>query len=271
VLGRVSRALGRRLTSEEASAILEVESFRMGEELRQRVEGVVDDPETAGALKPWYRMLCKRPCPSDTYLQAFNRENVTLVDTSGRGVDAITATAVVVRNRQYEIDCLIFASGFEVGTPFGQRAGYDVRGIDGNRLSEKWKDGPVTYHGMFAHGFPNAFFMGTMQTAHNPNVTHMLDEQATHLAYVVGSTIERGARAVEATIAAEAEWGAEIHRLGLRTSFDAACTPSYYTSEGDIDNPWGIVRNRYGGGVLKFRDLLRKWRADDALAGLVLR
>jgi cation diffusion facilitator CzcD-associated flavoprotein CzcO len=271
VLGRVSRAIGRRLTTEEASAILEIESFRMGEELRQRVEDLVDDRETAEALKPWYRMLCKRPCPSDTYLQTFNRENVTLVDTGGCGVDAITPDSVVADGQEYTIDCLIFASGFEVGTPFGQRAGYEVLGCDGLRLSEKWKAGPVTYQGMFAHDFPNTFFMGTTQTAHNPNVTHMLDEQATHLAYVVGSTIERGARAVEATTAAEDEWVAEIHRLGRRNSFDAECTPSYYTSEGDIENPWGIVRNRYGGGVLKFRDLLRKWRAEDALAGLVLR
>jgi cation diffusion facilitator CzcD-associated flavoprotein CzcO len=269
-LSRVSEALGRKLTSEEKSAILEIESFRMGEELRSRVDDLVDDPATAEALKPWYRMLCKRPCPSDTYLQAFNRANVTLVDTNGRGVDAITGTGVVVGEQEYDIDCLVVASGFEVGTPFGQRAGYDIVGRDALSLSEKWADGPATFQGMFVHGFPNTFFMGTIQTAHNANVTHMLDDQAVHLAHVVGQSYERGAEILEATQVAEDEWVAELRSMAMRTNFDSECTPSYYTSEGDIENPWGIVANRYGGGILLFRDRMRKWRADGELEGLIL-
>jgi cyclohexanone monooxygenase len=270
-LARVSEQLGRRLTSEEKSAILEIESFRMGEELRDRVDALVDDPATADALKPWYRMLCKRPCPSDTYLQAFNRANVTLVDTNGHGVDEITPGGVVVDGQEYEIDCLVVASGFEVGTPFGQRAGYDVVGCDALRLSEKWADGPSTFQGMFVHGFPNTFFMGTIQTAHNANVTHMLDDQAAHLAHVVGEAYARGAQVVEATQAAEDDWVAEVRGMAMRTTFDSECTPSYYTSEGDLENPWGIVANRYGGGILLFRDRMRKWRANGDLDGLDLR
>ena len=84
---------------------------------------IVTDPATAESLKAWYRLNCKRTGFHDDYLATFNRPNVTLVDTDGRGVERFTENAVVVNGVEYEIDALIFATGFEVGTEFTRRLG----------------------------------------------------------------------------------------------------------------------------------------------------
>src|SRR3546814_6794106 len=124
-------------------------------EIRARIEFEVKDPATAEALKPWHRRWCKRPLFSDDYLPTFNRPNVTLVDTAGKGIERMTETGVVVAGEEYEVDCLIFATGFETGTEYTRRAGYDVVGRGGLELSEHWKDGMKTFQGMFTRGFPN--------------------------------------------------------------------------------------------------------------------
>ncbi|MEB4209779.1 NAD(P)/FAD-dependent oxidoreductase [Mycobacterium sp. 94-17] len=268
---RVSRALGRRLTPAETSELLELQSFSLGEELRREIDSVVEDPATAAALKPWYRMLCKRPCPFDGYLETFNRPNVTLVDTDGRGVDRITRQGAVFNDTEYPVDCLIFASGFEIGTSITSRIGCDAVGTDGLLLSERWADGPHTMHGFLTRGFPNLLFMGTTQTAHHANVTHMLDEQARHITHLLSEVRHRGAHVLEATDAGEAAWRAEMQRSASSTRFDAECTPGYYNSEGDLDNPWGIVANRYGAGPVRFWEMLKSWRAEGTLEGIELR
>src|SRR3546814_663181 len=132
-------------------------------EIRARVDELVHDRNTAEALKPWYRQFCKRPCFHDDYLQAFNRPNVHLIDTDGRGVDRITETGVVVDGTEHELDCLIYATGFEVGTAYTRRAGYDVTGARGQTLSDHWADGMRSLHGMHVHGFPNMFLLGHAQ------------------------------------------------------------------------------------------------------------
>ena len=176
------------------------------EEIRARVDAIVDDPDTAEALKPYYRQFCKRPCFHDEYLDAFNRPNVTLVDTDGRGVDRITERGVVVGDTEYELDCLIFATGFEVGTDYTRRAGYEVVGRDGLTLSEKWADGASTLHGMHTRGFPNCFIFSLTQSGFTVNFPHLLDEQSTHLAYILGHAFEHGVRVIEASEEAEAAW-----------------------------------------------------------------
>src|ERR1700733_13436235 len=101
------------------------------QKIRARVDEIVQDRATAGALKAWYRQFCKRPCFHDEYLATFNRDNVTLVDTNGKGVQRITERGVVVEGREYALDCLIFATGFEVGTEYTRRAGCEIYGRDG--------------------------------------------------------------------------------------------------------------------------------------------
>ena len=116
-------------------AAYEESDFEKMSEIRARASDVVRDPVTAGRLKAWYRQLCKRPCFHDEYLQAFNRPNTHLVDTDGQGVSWITPSGVEAAGRSFALDCIIYASGFEVGTPYARRAGFEVTGLGGVTLS----------------------------------------------------------------------------------------------------------------------------------------
>ena len=137
--------------------------FEKMEKIRARAEEIVNDPKTAESLKPYYRQFCKRPCFHDEYLKTYNRESVTLVDTDGKGLDKITEKGIFFNGKEYEVDCIIFATGFEVGTEYTRRSGYEIVGKNNLSISEKWKDGLVTYHGMHCRGFPNTFFFGPAQ------------------------------------------------------------------------------------------------------------
>ncbi len=259
-------------SKQEMALATEMADFRKMEKIRARVDAIVRDRATAEALKPYYRQFCKRPCFHDEYLDTFNRPNVTLVDTEGRGVERMTPRGLVVRGVEYELDCLIFATGFEVGTSYTRRSGYDVIGRGGVKLSEKWAGGATTFHGLHSHGFPNCYFMGFVQSALTPNFPHLLNEQAKHIAYVVGNARERGITAVEATAEAEAEWVATIRRLArLGQRFFQECTPGYYNGEGKPEQQSGLIANSYGGGPIEFFKLLKDWRDTGELRGLKLR
>lgn len=261
---------GVDLSPEGIQRAVELADLQKMEQIRARVDELVDDPETAELLKPYYRQFCKRPCIDNDYLPAFNRPNVTLVDTSGKGVDRITATGVVVGEREYEVDCLIYASGFEVGTPLSQRGGFEIIGSQGETLMEKWADGLRTMHGMHMHGFPNLFLMSIGQSANTVNYTHVLDEQAIHLAYIVARAREIGAVTVEVSAEAEEAWVDACRGQTNNRGFFEDCTPGYYNNEGQARNPqngpYGV-----GPGTIEFLQLLGDWRAADELAGLELR
>ncbi|NNF12274.1 MAG: NAD(P)/FAD-dependent oxidoreductase, partial [Gemmatimonadetes bacterium] len=168
-----------------ANAFQEADIEKMSE-IRARIDDVVDDPETADALKAWYWQFCKRPCFHDEYLDAFNSPNTHLVDTNGQGVESVTPAGVVAGGREYELDCLIFASGFEVGTAYTDRAGFEVTGRDGRRLSEEWRDGMRTMQGTYVHGFPNAFLVQPFQGGNLiSNIPHNLVEAARTIAMIV--------------------------------------------------------------------------------------
>jgi cyclohexanone monooxygenase len=267
-----SRKLGRRLTPQEKAELMELSDFRKMEQVRARVDSIVEDPATADALKPWYRQFCKRPCFHDEYLQTFNLPNVTLVDTDGRGVERLTERGVVVDGREYEVDCLIFATGFEVGTTYTRRAGYDVIGRDGLTLSQKWSEGWRTLHGLQVNGFPNCFFLGFTQTAVTVSVPYALNEQAKHVTYILDTARRRGASTVEATLDGEQGWLAEMRdKARIAERFYGACTPGYYNNEGKLGNPNGFFAGMYGAGPIRFFQLLDDWRADGQLAGVDLR
>jgi cyclohexanone monooxygenase len=231
----------------------------------------VQDRATAEALKPYYRQFCKRPCFHDEYLQTFNLPNVTLVDTKGRGVERITPKGVVVDGVEYAVDCLIYATGFEVGTDYSRRAGYEIRGRDGVTLTDHWADGVRTLHGMHSRGFPNCFIMGPQQTGFTVNFPHMLNEQSKHIAYIVRHATDQGARTVEVSEAAEAEWVNTIIGLAVMAQqFLEECTPGYYNNEGKPGERSG-QNGFYGGGSVEFFRILNEWRAAGKLAGLELR
>ena len=267
-----SRRLGRRLDPDEKQQMMELLDFRKMNGVRSRVDSVVGDASTAEMLKPWYRQFCKRPCFHDGYLPAFNRPNVTLVDTDGRGVERITPHGVVVGDVEYEVDCLVFSTGFEVGTGYTRRAGFDVRGRDGVELSARWADGARTFHGLQSRGFPNMAFIGFIQTATTVNIPHALAEQAAHLAHFLTEVRDRGFDVVETSQAAEDSWQDEIARTAVMArSFYEECTPGYYNNEGRVTDGTGYAAGMYGGGPVRFFQLLADWRAAGDLPGLEMR
>ena len=271
-VARESKRLGRKLTSEERKEFLEMADIRTMENIRNRVETVVSDSETAEHLKPWYARWCKRPCFHDEFLDTFNRDNVSLVDTNGKGVQEITAKGVVVDGQLYELDCLIFSTGFEVGTNFAGRLGFEINGVGSEPLSAKWENGLKTLHGMYTAGFPNLFFTGTTQTGVTYNYTHMVLEQTAHLAHVLKSTKDRNLGRIEATKDGEADWVNEIRRLArYGTAYYEQCTPGYFSGEGNLEDPNGILSGSYGAGPVAFFELLRDWREDGGFKGLELK
>jgi cation diffusion facilitator CzcD-associated flavoprotein CzcO len=234
---------------------------------------VVEDPATAEALKPWYRQLCKRPCFHDDYLDAYNLPGVHLVDTDGRGVERIDATGAWAGGEHVALDCLIFASGFEVGTPYARRCGFETTGRDGETLSEHWADGMSTLHGMHVAGFPNLFIIGHSQGANLiSNITHNLTEAARTASVVIARARELGAVEVEATPEAEAAWIAPIAlaERGMLGSED--CTPGYYNNEGGpIGRRERLNSGGFPQGPVAFFDHIARWRATPELPGLELR
>ncbi|HVA73404.1 MAG TPA: NAD(P)/FAD-dependent oxidoreductase [Acidimicrobiales bacterium] len=275
IIGRLVRRIsddgGSDMSAVALARNLELADFEKMEQIRSRVDEVVSDPATAAALKPWYRQFCKRPCFHDEYLQSFNRPNVSLVDTDGHGVERVTAKGVVARGREYEVDCIIFATGFEVGTAYTRRAGYDIRGSAGQALSEHWADGMRTLHGMHVDAFPNMFVLGHTQGAFTANYPHLLDEASIHVAHIVSCALDEEVIEVEATPAAVDEWLAVLKESArdLR-SFQEQCTPGYYNNEGR-PGEGGLLGNSYGKGPMAFFEMMDEWRDKGDFAGLELR
>ena len=268
-----SRKLGRRLTSYEKGELMELADYHEDERRpRARAEQMVQDGDTADSLKPWYRQFCKRPCFHDEYLPTFNRPNVTLVDTQGMGVDRMTPKGVVANGQEYAVDCLIFATGFEVGTSYTRRAGYDITGRDGQTLSDKWADGILTLHGFSTSGFPNCFFLGFTQSVVTVNVPHALNEQAKHVTHILSEARERGADTVEVTSAGEQGWLEEMQsKARFGEKFRAECTPGYYNNEGKPGNPNGFFSGAYGAGPVMFFRILDAWRQKGDFDGIEFR
>jgi len=242
-------------------------------EIRARVDAVVSDPATAEALKPWYRQLCKRPCFHDEYLAAFNEESAHLIDTDGRGVERITPNGVVVAGEEYELDCLIYASGFEVGTEFARRSGFDVTGRDGELLSEHWGDGMMSLHGIHVHGFPNLFVVSPAQAANLiSNVPHNLTEAGETIACIVAHAEAIGAAEVEVSAEVERAWVERLEAGGRTFGGDPTCTPGYYNNEGhEIEG--SARRNSLGfpEGPVAYFEYIDGWRSSGEFVGLDFR
>lgn len=254
----------------DTEQLIQLADYQKMERVRARVDSVVKDPATAEGLKPWYNQFCKRPCFHDQYLDTFNLPNVHLVDTAGTGVERITERGVVVAGREYPLDCLIFGTGFEVGTDFTRRLGFEVTGRNGLTLTEKWKPGASTFHGLFTRGFPNLFMMTTQQSGQSANFQHMLDEQSRHIGHILGEVRRRDIGIVEAGEQAEADWVRTILRYAhARQPFLNQCTPGYYNNEGMPDER--TARNsQFWRGPMAFIRMLEAWRADGTMPGLEL-
>jgi cyclohexanone monooxygenase len=272
IIPRKTKAEDEGVSPHELARMMELADFKKMNQVRARVDRIVKDTKTAEALKPWYRQFCKRPTFNDEYLPAFNRPNVTMVDTMGRGVDRITEKGLVFDGVEYEVDCIIFATGFEVGTAYTRRAGFEVYGRDGKTLTEHWASGMRTLHGFYSSGFPNCFHMGITQNGLTANFPHMLEEQATHITQLIQHAKAQEARSLEPSADAESEWCAVIKQKALNNRhFQESCTPGYYNNEGHVEEGGGFIGSAYGGGPIEFFDIVRKWREEERMRGLLLR
>lgn len=254
-------------TPERIMAAYDDIEFELMEEIRARVDAVVEDSEAGAKLKAWYRQFCKRPCFHDEYLQAFNRSNTHLVDTDGRGVDRITEHGVVANGREYEVDCIIYSSGFFLGTAFPDQAGFDPTGRDGKLLSEYWAEGYPTLHGIHIDGFPNLFWvqMGGGATQRS-SVTNNFVQASKTIATVVKHVVTSGYDRVEATKEAVDAWSDVLLPLtGVDDSVN--CTPSYLNNEGQpLELKVGFEHPDGSDGFFRFMD---DWRRSGTFDGLM--
>jgi cation diffusion facilitator CzcD-associated flavoprotein CzcO len=259
-------------TAAKMMAAYEESDFEKMAEIRARVDSIVADPGTAQRLKAWYGQLCKRPCFHDEYLQAYNTPGTHLVDTDGQGVQQITETAVVAGGRSYEVDCIIYASGFEVGTEYTRRAGYDLTGRDGARLSACWADGMRTLHGIHVRGFPNAFIVQPAQGANLiSNVPHNLTEAGQTIAAIISHAVSQGFREVEVTQEAQDAW-VELLLSGPPAILGSAdCTPGYYNNEGQAPGPRAWLGVGYPHGPQAYFGYIDQWRSSGKFEGLEFR
>lgn len=261
-----------QMNPEGMMAAFEDADFEKMEQIRARVDTIVEDPKTAQSLKAWYRQLCKRPCFHDAYLQAFNAPGVQLIDTGGKGVERITETGVVVGGKEYPVDCIIYASGFEVGSDYTERAGYDVQGRDSVTLSDYWAKGMRTKHGIHVHGFPNMFIVQPTQGANLiSNIPHNLTESGATIAAIVDHAMKHDKQVVEVTSEAEDEWVDMLLSGPGMMIGSQDCTPGYYNNEGQEPDPKNKLSVGYPGGAMAYFKYIQDWRDEGTFEGLKFR
>ena len=256
-------------TAENVMAAFEDADHQKMEEIRQRAERTVRDPQAGQKLKAWYRQLCKRPCFHDEYLEAFNQPGVRLIDTDGQGVERVTERGVVANGVECPVDCIVYASGFEVGSEYSSRAGFAVTGRGGRTLSDWWSGGMRTLHGLHIHGFPNAFMVQPTQAANLiANVPHNIVDHADTIAAVVAHAEAAGFATVEPTAGAEQHWLDFLltgpgQRLG-----STECTPGYYNNEGHGFGDQAKYAVGHPAGALGFFAHIDGWRKSGEFEGL---
>jgi cation diffusion facilitator CzcD-associated flavoprotein CzcO len=268
IRGRLAAPRSASASFQELLADFENADFEKMSEIRARVDAIVEDEYTAEKLKAWYRQLCKRPCFHDEYLDAFNLPPVRLIDTEGKGVERITEDSVVAAGVEYQVDCIIYASGFEVGTAPTRRYGFDLTGKGGVRLSEFWSEGMRTLHGIHVRGFPNVFLV---QLGHGgnfiANVPHNLTDAAKTIAALTTHMRDRGFDQVDVCRQAEDAWMEQLAPNPVMTSFLAACTPGYYNNEGKGPSPHSLLVGYAHGAPAYFR-YIDQWRSSGHFKGL---
>jgi cyclohexanone monooxygenase len=251
-----------------AEELVEISDYIKMESLRERIAAIVKDPETAEALKPYYKLHCKRPCFSDEYLDVFNQDNVRLVDTGGHGVERFTERGVIVDGEEYPVDCIIFATGFDTFAPPTRSGGFQVYGVQGQSLEQRWTEQFNSLHGIGTHGFPNLFIAGGVRGGAGAfNVFYLIEKGTAHLAWIISTLLERGVERAEITSEAVERWTETLNEVAPSNleAVNAECTPGYYNSEGMRGKSAILRANLYGGGTLDFFALLDDWR----MAGLL--
>ena len=259
--GAAAKAVSGDATPAE---LVQIADYQRQERIRRRVDEIVKDPATADALKPWYNILCKRPCFHDEYLQAFNRPNVRLVDTKGKGIEEITEHSVIVAGKPYEVDCLIYATGFEANSAWTHRNSFEIYGRSGSSLTETWAQGVRTLYGVQVSGFPNYFMIGGPQIGITANYVASIREPVEHIAFILSRCLAVKVHVIDVTREAEARWQrtlADKASPATRKTLED-CTPGYFNNEGMPDGASWFTGN-YGGGLIEYEQILRDWRKGD--------
>ncbi len=224
--------------------------------IHKRIEQEVKDPVTAEALKPWYMLMCKRPCFHEDYLATFNRPNVHLIDTHGKGIHRITEKGPEFEGKVYEVDVLIYATGFDV-----QKTGIynKIVGANGLEINDKYKDGIRTMFGVHSNGYPNMFIMAGYQASFQFNLTDMLYAQGEHIAACIDYARKHGYATIEVTPEAEDWWVQEVINFRGKTDRNKECTPGYYNFEGEFNRRQD---GTYNGGFYRYVSHTREAQAD---------
>ena len=265
IIARMQDTPGLDLQDVWLDAFSESDDEKMNE-IRARVNTIVNDETTAESLKPWYRQLCKRPCFHDEYLQAFNNPRTHLIDTDGKGVELIDETGVWANGQHYELDCIVLASGFEVHIV--HTAHYETYGRHSESLNDHWDGGMKSLHGINVNGFPNLFILGLAQGGSLvANVTHNFSESASAIAAMISGCLEKGCEVLEPTAEAESKW---VDRLEVQDrGFLANCTPGYYNNEGHTTSDRDLFSTaRFPEGSVAFFDYLSDWVSDGEFEGI---
>lgn len=186
--------------------------------VREKIRGIVRDPAVAQLLAPRQVIGCKRLCIDTGYYRTFNRPNVRLVDISHSPIEAITPTGVRTGGQKFELDCIVFATGFDAMT--GTLLRIEIRGCGGKTLNEKWQAGPRTYLGLGTAGFPNLF---TISGPGSPSVlTNMMVSIEQHVNWIADCLAymrARGHALIEPRSEAEDEWVAHVNAVADRTLY----------------------------------------------------
>jgi cation diffusion facilitator CzcD-associated flavoprotein CzcO len=251
--------------------------------IRKRVENVVKDPAVAKKLQAWYPTWCKRPAFHDEYLDTFNRDNVTLVDTDGKGLDRLTTDSIVSGDHSYPVDIVICATGFRApftGSP-AQKANMTIIGTNGVSMGEEWaRKGPSTQHGVLDANFPNLFLSGPWQASNSPNYLFNVDALARQSAYILAQARQRAGSkpfAVTVSAAAAENWGMQVLMRSAPMAAIVGCTPGYFNVEGGIDRTppeFQMIMARsglWGHGIEDFMRVIEAWREEGSMQGIEVR
>jgi cyclohexanone monooxygenase len=273
---RIAATAGEQEIELTLKDVMELSNMEYMERARARIESIVRDPATAEALKPYYASMCKRPTWSDTYFETFNRPNVTLVDCP-QGVERVTERGLVANGVEYEVDAIVYGSGYEVThSSLFQIVRFPIVGRGGATLDELWAESYRNVHGMMINGLPNYFQLTVIGNGLGANYLYGSGKQAAHVAWIIERCLNEGITSLEATHDAENEWRTTLdnsHTADRWAGFQrilAECTPSYLNSEGDPNDVKGLFANVYGGGLLGYFQILQDWRDARDMSGAAL-
>jgi cyclohexanone monooxygenase len=219
--------------------------------VREKIAEIVKDPETAKLLQPDNHPIgSKRICIDTDYFAAFNRPNVTLVDIRTNPIDEILPNAVRAGGRDYEVDALVLATGFDAMT--GSVAKIDIRGRSGLTLNQKWAEGPKTYLGLMSAGFPNLFIItGPGSPSVLSNMIVSIEQHVDWIADCVAYMRDRGLEVMEANKDAEDKWVTHVNEVAHTTLYPQA--NSWYMGANIPGKPQIFMP--YIGGVGAYRQI----------------